>query len=507
MGQSYIDDSYRSSRQECINLFPKMVESGEKRESEVMALIGVPGYKLVHRFDQPIRKLYSANNGDLFIFAGERVFRTRDLKFFADINVAHRLPFEGRIDVADNGDTMVIAVGKNVYTHKLNSERIEPLVDDKKKPVVIDDAGVESLQYLNQKFYYVPPGKQIIYQSSAGEVAAIHEFSQAESSPDPIVATAVLSGDFWAFGERSLEILSDEGQNLVRTSQGRYEIGLVAPESVEKIGEIIIWLGKDESGGARVYMSIGGKPQKISTDFIDRKLQSYSSVSQATSWGYQLDGQTFYCLNVPGANTTWVYSLSTQLWHERRFKEDERDRPELHAYALEKHLVADYQDGRLYELSPDSGDHDGQQIVRVRTTPHVTNALKRVKHKEIQIDAEVGQNSTLTDKQQEFDPFGVLTADDAPGGLLINPHEREVLLAFPIPIQDKFLATSKIKVEWSDDGGFNWSKGRIEDMGRAGETRKRIIFRRLGMARDRIYRCKIYSRGRVVILGAELMAA
>ncbi len=42
-------------------------------------------------------------------------------------------------------------------------------------------------------------------------------------------------------------------------------------------------------------------------------------------------------------------------------------------------------------------------------------------------------------------------------------------------------------LKWSNDGGHSWSDGIDRDCGQAGEYRTRVIWRRLGQARDRVY--------------------
>jgi hypothetical protein len=45
-----------------------------------------------------------------------------------------------------------------------------------------------------------------------------------------------------------------------------------------------------------------------------------------------------------------------------------------------------------------------------------------------------------------------------------------------------------VNLEWSNDGAKSFTQPRPRDCGQAGETRKRVIWRQLGMARDRVYR-------------------
>jgi hypothetical protein len=61
-------------------------------------------------------------------------------------------------------------------------------------------------------------------------------------------------------------------------------------------------------------------------------------------------------------------------------------------------------------------------------------------------------------------------------------------------------------LRWSDDGGHTWSNEHWRDMGKIGETRQRVIWRRLGLSRDRIYELSGTDPNRITILGAELQA-
>jgi hypothetical protein len=44
-----------------------------------------------------------------------------------------------------------------------------------------------------------------------------------------------------------------------------------------------------------------------------------------------------------------------------------------------------------------------------------------------------------------------------------------------------------INLRWSNDGGHTWSNEYSAGAGKAGEYTKRVMFRRLGRARDRVY--------------------
>jgi hypothetical protein len=48
-------------------------------------------------------------------------------------------------------------------------------------------------------------------------------------------------------------------------------------------------------------------------------------------------------------------------------------------------------------------------------------------------------------------------------------------------------STPQVVLRFSDDGGHTWSNEKYSTLGRVGEYLKRVIFRRLGTSRDRVY--------------------
>jgi hypothetical protein len=46
-------------------------------------------------------------------------------------------------------------------------------------------------------------------------------------------------------------------------------------------------------------------------------------------------------------------------------------------------------------------------------------------------------------------------------------------------------------LDWSDDGGHTWSNQYFQGLGKIGETAKRVIWRRLGRTRERLFRLTV----------------
>ena len=65
------------------------------------------------------------------------------------------------------------------------------------------------------------------------------------------------------------------------------------------------------------YRLDNGIPRRISTHAIEDAWRGYTLVSDAYTMSYSYEGHKFIVLTFPTANATWVYDISTNLWHER----------------------------------------------------------------------------------------------------------------------------------------------------------------------------------------------
>jgi hypothetical protein len=69
---------------------------------------------------------------------------------------------------------------------------------------------------------------------------------------------------------------------------------------------------------------------------------------------------------------------------------------------------------------------------------------------------------------------------------------------FPVPVQ-----TETATLQLSDDGGHTFSDGITVDIGKKPNYRTRVMWRRLGKARDRVIKVKIEGNIPVTLLGIE----
>jgi hypothetical protein len=291
---------------------------------------------------------------------------------------------------------------------------------------------------------------------------------------------------------------------LARIQGAFNEIGCIAPYSVAKLDNGIFWLGADARGRGIVYRANGYTGQRISTHAVEWQIQEYASLSDAIAYTYQQDGHAFYVLIFPTANTTWIYDVATQAWHERAgFNNGQftRHRSNCQMNFGGKIVVGDYENGNIYALDPNTYSDNGdlQKWLRSwRALPTGQNNLKRTVHHSLQLDCEAGVGLDGND------PYTLLnTLNTESGDALLAESGVSILVS----VETAQGTDPQVMLRWSDDGGFTWGNEHWRSMGKIGEKGRRVIWRRLGMTtktRDRVYEISGTDPVKITIMGAEL---
>lgn len=300
------------------------------------------------------------------------------------------------------------------------------------------------------------------------------EFASAEGSPDLLVGLIVNHRNLILFGELTTEIFVNTGNGdfpFERVQGGFLEIGCVAKYSISKASGTVFFLGKSDIGQSMVYSMQGLSVQRISNHAIEYAISTYENISTATAYNYEDNGVIFYVLNFDEA--TWVYDVSTGSWHERAYTNAgtlERHRVEVHAFdaATKTHLGGDYETNKIYAISNDVYADDGDEITRLRSSPHLSADLKRLFCSSFQLDMEVG-----------------IGLDGGVQG-----------------------SSPTVMFDFSDDGGHTWSSESwaLADnaAGSIGEYKTRVRWTRLGSFRDRIFRVKMTDPVKTIWIDAQL---
>lgn len=322
------------------------------------------------------------------------------------------------------------------------------------------------------------------------------DFASAEYDTDAAVATYADHGELLVFGERSVEWYVESGDPELpyqRTAISEY--GCAAKHSVVAVDNTVFWLGKDEKGDPRVYRANGRSPQGVSDYAIDLALAGYGDLSDAFAFAYQQEGHTYYMLTVPG-RATWCYDLSTGAWHQRAYRDPDsgelqRHRSNAYAYFGSKHLVGDYESGKLYQLSMTTYEDDGAPLYWERTWPHIEAENVMIRFDRMEVIAEMGvglDGGEVVTVIFDNGPFDPAIFDDAANGL-------------PTPGARPYM-----NLTWSDDGGRSFPAARPIPMGALGEYRSRAMTTRLGMSRRRVFRLYGSEPVKTALYGVNIKA-
>lgn len=436
---------------------------GTGKEKEVASLVATPGLNLLASIGTgPIRGVYTASNGQFFVVSKNELYRVSST--YVGTLLGTLSTASGAVSMADNGLQLVVVDGTYGYYWDFNASTFSKITD-------AAFPGATLVTFQDGYFIFNKPNTEQFFISGLNEVTFdALDISSSEGNPDNIVSVLSDHRDLWLFNTQSTEVWFNSGNNdfpFERIQGAFVEQGCSAPFSVAKMNNTVFWLGGDDKGQGIVYMAQGYQPKRISTHAVETAIQSYGTISDARAYTYQENGHHFYVLNFTNANTTWVFDTTTMLWHERVYTYQgafQRHRADCHAFFNGKHIVGDYQNSNLYELSETIYLDNGSAITRQRVAPHVSQDMMRVFYSKFQLDIEAGTG--LDGIAQGTDPQAML--------------------------------------KFSDDGGHSWSNEKWTSFGKIGQTKRRAIWRRLGNSRDRVYSVTITDPVKVALIGAEV---
>lgn len=373
--------------QRTVNLYPVADQQGG---AEASALYGTPGLSIFTTAGTgPVRGNFAAANDRAFAVSGSILY-----EILSNGTVSNRGSLNtssGTVTIAENGFQLGICDGDKVYmfTYATN---IFTLVTDTDLPSVGGIDFIDGYFVVNQN----NSGKFFISAINDGTMWDPLDFATAESSPDKLNRAVNFLGQLGLYGSKSLEIWRDSGAALFPFTRisGAATIGTIAPNTVLSIDTSYYWVGSNDEGTGIVYTAQGFQPKRISTSPIEEILQAVTQPELLYSWHYQQDGHVFYIISGADLETSLVYDLSTELWHERAYLNVEGDY-EQHLgsccmFAFGKHLVGSRRDGQIYTLSQDFYDDAGDALQWKRVYTHLQNELKLTRYSSLQIFFESG---------------------------------------------------------------------------------------------------------------------
>ena len=488
VGPAYEAANSTQDNQRLINWYVETDTNGQEPGSVgadpkvATALLGVPGLiALSTTFTGPCRGTWVlAGNTQCLFVIGQRVVlaavktpataTANPVLSFTDVGGLATV--KGPVKIRDNGVGGIAAIvdGANLYIYNVVAQTTVRCVDTAftGSDTVIELDGIFVFhQPGSQKFYCSP-----VYWNGVSPMDATY-YALKDNASDNVVALFENARQLWVIGESTIEPWYNAGNPTFpfsRLSGGMMQIGCGAPQSVARTGPNIIMLSRSERGENSVIMIKGYQYEVISNFAISYALTQYSVINDAIGYVYAEEGHMFYVLIFPTADATWVFDFSTGVWHQRASFDPltglfHRQRVNALANFANMRIGGDYLNGRIYLQTRLAFTDDQYPLVALRRAPHVwdKNDRNRVNHARLQVDMTPGS--------------GLATGQGA------NPQAM---------------------LRWSNDQGRTFGNEHWAPIGAQGTSLTRVIWRRLGASRDRVYEMRISDPVKRDVAGASL---
>ena len=459
LGGAYEGRSSNVAPETCINLF---LEKGRSSES----LVGTAGSTtLVTPAVGEVRGGI-AYNGKAYFVVGNTFYEVNSAGTATSRGTLNTS--SGKVSMAHNGvrasanQQIMIVDGTDGWYFDNAATTFNQITDT-------DFVPSDSVVFLDGYFIFAQNGGSdrfwLTSQYDASTISGT-DFATAEGSPDYIQSLIADNRELFIFGTETLEVWYNSGDtdNTFQRFQGGFkQHGCVAKDSPARFDNSVIWLSRNDRGDGEVVMlGEGYQPRIVSSVEVNYQINNYANIEDAFGYSYQHEGHEFYVLTFPAANKTWAYDASTKEWHQRsHFIGDipSRERYNCHVFAFGEHLFGDFLNGNIYKLDGSIGTFDGAAVPRERTTISISDEENRRRLVSMQLDMEEGIGSGNTANDDIFE------------------------------------------LSYSKDGGHTFSNLVQRNAGEGGDWARRVIWRRLGQARNWIFRITTKTPKRPVLKG------
>jgi len=412
---------------------------------------------------EKIRAIYSTQNrtGGVYAVVGNQVFKI--IRGGGSLLIGTIETTDTPIQMADSGIELMIVDGVAGYIIKLDveakaneAETLTKITDEDFPPnpigVIYNTGRFLAIFLASGRFY----GSNIFDGLSWEGL----NFATAETYADNIVAiTNGNFGTFYLMGNQTIEIWYNDGgpqfpYSLM--SGGVLNYGTSAsldtnPDShIVRLGEEIIFLGNSHAEGKNFYSIRGQAVTNITNAEMSEVIRKLDLPDFHVAVGYNVNSSPIYQVTFHENGKSYFYDGKTGLWGERKTRGMPGHIYELGVYGYEDQLFTSSVDGTIYRLNPDGLKDDIYFQDFEFIGRHTSVGEERFTVDAIQFKMEVGLG-----KNDDYNQAPVAT------------------------------------LSYSKDGGFTWTPEIFGKMGKLGQYLIRLIWRRLGTARDIVFRLKI----------------
>lgn len=363
---------------------------------------------------------------------------------------------DGPVSLEDNGVDLIVVDGVGGYLYRLATGATSTITD------VNFPNGASSVAFLNGRFIVNKPATREFYVSAVLDGATwtylgLPIFGTKENSSDLLVDVSVLNGVLILWGQFSMEFWQDVGTVPLpyqRINGATQTWGLAAKASNVRVGNTEMFLGYSPDGGIQVMRLNGYTPVPVSDSDINYLISNFPDFADATALVYTAYGHSIYQITFPISNRTLAYDLTTGVWHDAQTGTTPLGRHygKLGITFNGRNYISDYDNANIYQLDEDLYTDNGNTIPREICTRHVRAAGNELFLAQLMLDFETGTGNNPT-----------------------------------------------VYISISRDGGRTFGPEKQRPLGAVGKYLTRVVFNRLGRARDFVFKIRMTDAAKFVI--------
>jgi len=445
----FVADAYRGNPP--INYFP----AADADRGVIM--FGSPGLKemVTPLADVPVREMRNCG-AYLYTLCGNTAYSLDSHLTATELgNVTNA---SGNAWIEYNGDQVAFCDGEDLFTYTESTATWAQVTD-----ADLPTGNILYLTYQDGYGIFSPADTHQFWLTDALDFTSITalNFASAEAAADHLIAGKSHYRELWLGGPNTTEIWENTGASTFAFERVTIlEQGLGAAKSYAIGDNVIYWLAHN----GQVMAAVGYQPVIISTRKMEQEVQGYSTIADAIGFIYVDEGHTFYQITFPTANTTWVYDAATKAWHKRTsfiypdVTTQGRHRANCYARFANKHLVGDYLNGKIYEMSRNYYDDDGEELI-----------------------------ATLESGEVRKDPTNPQSIE----GQLIQWPGLQIYFEHGTGLESGQGSDPQAMLTYSNNGGRTWGPEIWADMGQIGEYGVRSLWRQMGSSFSRIFKLSV----------------
>ncbi|HEY2538223.1 MAG TPA: hypothetical protein VGI28_01795 [Stellaceae bacterium] len=418
-----------------------------------------------------VRGLYMASDGQLFAVIGTTVISLSGSPGagFAWVNLGQLTTNSGNlVSMCDNGTTLVIVDGSPQGWQLPLGAALTPgslqLIND---PAFY---GSNRVDFIDTFMVFNQPGTGNFYTTTSNVVTPFDPtyFAAKEGWNDLLVCCVCLHDNIWLLGNTTAEVWFNAGGAtfpFARMPNSILQQGCIAVNSPVVADNALYWLSQDRWGRNLCMRGEGYAARRVSNFAVEDEWSKYPTCADAVGMVFQLGGHETVGFYFASGNAWWAYDAATELWHKRTYSGTTT--PWL------PYCMAGW--GHVEGLTFD----DNIVVAGDRTAPRILRVDR---------NAYTDAGTPIT-RQRSW----MHNQDD---GQRIH-HAR-----FSCSMTGAAMTPDTINLDWSDDAGQTYGIAVPQTTDNA--TNGQYQWRRLGYARDRVYRLTWTGQGECALNGAYI---